>query len=131
MVGKFSDVSEEQTKMNCCISAEKYGAMTWGNVLWLPIWVLNLKNQKSFTSLVIFPVFRLRGETDPHKLLDDPVVADIAKKHRRSPAQVSVIQWTVSVCVCVCVCVYSFVSDAGVLLGTAEVPCAAGYCSHP
>ncbi|XP_036962508.1 aldo-keto reductase family 1 member B1 [Acanthopagrus latus] len=30
----------------------------------------------------------LRGETDPHKLLDDPVVADIAKKHRRSPAQV-------------------------------------------
>uniref|UniRef100_A0A671UPM2 alcohol dehydrogenase (NADP(+)) n=1 Tax=Sparus aurata TaxID=8175 RepID=A0A671UPM2_SPAAU len=29
-----------------------------------------------------------RGETDPHKLLDDPVVADIAKKHRHSPAQV-------------------------------------------
>ncbi|KAK2841736.1 hypothetical protein Q5P01_011936 [Channa striata] len=30
----------------------------------------------------------LRGETDPHKLLDDPVVADVAKKHQRSPAQV-------------------------------------------
>ena len=29
MVGRFSDVSEEQTKMNCCISAEKYGAMTF------------------------------------------------------------------------------------------------------
>ncbi|XP_070763456.1 aldo-keto reductase family 1 member B1 [Enoplosus armatus] len=29
-----------------------------------------------------------RGDTDPHKLLEDPVVADIAKKHRHSPAQV-------------------------------------------
>ncbi|XP_074487816.1 aldo-keto reductase family 1 member B1 [Sebastes fasciatus] len=29
-----------------------------------------------------------RGDTDPHKLLEDPVVSDIAKKHRRSPAQV-------------------------------------------
>ncbi|CAJ1057010.1 aldo-keto reductase family 1 member B1-like isoform X1 [Xyrichtys novacula] len=29
-----------------------------------------------------------RGDTDPHKLLEDPVVTDIAKKHRRSPAQV-------------------------------------------
>ncbi|XP_047209952.1 aldose reductase-related protein 2 isoform X2 [Girardinichthys multiradiatus] len=29
-----------------------------------------------------------RGEADPHKLLEDPVVADIAGKHRRSPAQV-------------------------------------------
>uniref|UniRef100_A0A667XH07 alcohol dehydrogenase (NADP(+)) n=1 Tax=Myripristis murdjan TaxID=586833 RepID=A0A667XH07_9TELE len=29
-----------------------------------------------------------RGDTDPHKLLEDPVVGDIAKKHRRSPAQV-------------------------------------------
>ncbi|KAK2918292.1 aldo-keto reductase family 1 member B1 isoform X1 [Channa argus] len=29
-----------------------------------------------------------RGDTDPHKLLEDPVVADVAKKHRRSPAQV-------------------------------------------
>lgn len=29
-----------------------------------------------------------RGDTDPHKLLEDPVIAEIAKKHRRSPAQV-------------------------------------------
>ncbi|KAM9352285.1 aldose reductase-related protein 2 [Symphorus nematophorus] len=29
-----------------------------------------------------------RGDTDPHKLLEDPAVADIAKKHRVSPAQV-------------------------------------------
>ncbi|XP_027861788.1 aldose reductase isoform X1 [Xiphophorus couchianus] len=29
-----------------------------------------------------------RGEADPHKLLQDPVVAAIAGKHRRSPAQV-------------------------------------------
>ncbi|XP_073327412.1 aldose reductase-related protein 2 [Pagrus major] len=34
------------------------------------------------------PPEMFRGETDPHKLLDDPVVADIAKKHRHSPAQV-------------------------------------------
>uniref|UniRef100_A0A3Q3WAY6 NADP-dependent oxidoreductase domain-containing protein n=1 Tax=Mola mola TaxID=94237 RepID=A0A3Q3WAY6_MOLML len=32
------------------------------------------------------PVFR--GDTDPHKLLEDPVVADIAKNHGQSPAQV-------------------------------------------
>ncbi|KAL4004023.1 brevican [Sarotherodon galilaeus] len=30
----------------------------------------------------------LREDTDPYKLLEDPVIADIAKKHRRSPAQV-------------------------------------------
>ncbi|XP_033988778.1 aldo-keto reductase family 1 member B1 [Trematomus bernacchii] len=30
----------------------------------------------------------LRGETDPLRLLEDPVVADIAQKHRHSPAQV-------------------------------------------
>ncbi|XP_071403451.1 aldo-keto reductase family 1 member B1 isoform X1 [Centroberyx affinis] len=30
----------------------------------------------------------LRGDTDPYKLLEDPVIGDIAKKHRRSPAQV-------------------------------------------
>ncbi|XP_023253183.1 aldose reductase-like isoform X1 [Seriola lalandi dorsalis] len=30
----------------------------------------------------------IRGDTDPHKLLEDPVVADVAKKHRRSSAQV-------------------------------------------
>lgn len=29
-----------------------------------------------------------RGETDPMMLLQDPVVGDIAKKHRRTPAQV-------------------------------------------
>ncbi|XP_012683571.2 aldo-keto reductase family 1 member B1 [Clupea harengus] len=29
-----------------------------------------------------------RGNTDPEKLLEDPVVVDIAKKHRRTPAQV-------------------------------------------
>ncbi|KAM7002571.1 aldose reductase-related protein 2 [Tautogolabrus adspersus] len=29
-----------------------------------------------------------RGDADPQKLLDDPVIAEIAKKHRRSPAQV-------------------------------------------
>uniref|UniRef100_A0A3Q3J714 alcohol dehydrogenase (NADP(+)) n=1 Tax=Monopterus albus TaxID=43700 RepID=A0A3Q3J714_MONAL len=29
-----------------------------------------------------------RGDTDPHKLLEDQVVADLAKKHKRSPAQV-------------------------------------------
>lgn len=29
-----------------------------------------------------------RGDTDPEKLLEDPVVGDVAKKHRRSPAQV-------------------------------------------
>ncbi|XP_044212913.1 aldose reductase-related protein 2 [Thunnus albacares] len=30
----------------------------------------------------------LIGDTDPHKLLEDPVIAEIARKHRRSPAQV-------------------------------------------
>uniref|UniRef100_UPI0037E8EE5B aldose reductase-related protein 2 isoform X2 n=1 Tax=Semicossyphus pulcher TaxID=241346 RepID=UPI0037E8EE5B len=30
----------------------------------------------------------LNGDTDPHKILEDPVIADIAKKHKRSPAQV-------------------------------------------
>ncbi|KAM6925917.1 aldo-keto reductase family 1 member B1 isoform 1-T1 [Lycodopsis pacificus] len=34
------------------------------------------------------PPEMFRGVLDPHKLLEDPVVADIAKKHRRSPAQV-------------------------------------------
>ncbi|XP_032378330.1 aldo-keto reductase family 1 member B1-like [Etheostoma spectabile] len=34
------------------------------------------------------PPDMLMGDTDPHKLLEDPVVADIAKKHRHSPAQV-------------------------------------------
>ncbi|XP_034082960.1 LOW QUALITY PROTEIN: aldose reductase-related protein 2 [Gymnodraco acuticeps] len=34
------------------------------------------------------PPEMLRGETDPLRLLEDPVVADIAKKHRHSPAQV-------------------------------------------
>ncbi|XP_057204631.1 aldose reductase-related protein 2 isoform X1 [Triplophysa rosa] len=29
-----------------------------------------------------------RGDTDPQKLLEDPVVGDVAKKHRRTPAQV-------------------------------------------
>ncbi|KAM7414095.1 hypothetical protein PAMA_019084 [Pampus argenteus] len=29
-----------------------------------------------------------RGDTDPHKLLEDPVVTEIARKHRHSPAQV-------------------------------------------
>ncbi|XP_028285969.1 aldose reductase-related protein 2 [Parambassis ranga] len=29
-----------------------------------------------------------RGDTDPHKLLEDPVVADVARRHRRSSAQV-------------------------------------------
>lgn len=29
-----------------------------------------------------------RGDTDPHKLLEDPVVAEIARKHRHSTAQV-------------------------------------------
>ncbi|KAJ7997759.1 hypothetical protein DPEC_G00215460 [Dallia pectoralis] len=29
-----------------------------------------------------------RGDTDPEKLLEDPVVGDVAKKHARSPAQV-------------------------------------------
>lgn len=42
---------------------------------------------------------RLGRDTDPHKLLEDPVIADIAKKHRQSPAQVSVSEHTVSVCV--------------------------------
>ncbi|CAG5958382.1 unnamed protein product, partial [Menidia menidia] len=28
------------------------------------------------------------SEADPHKILEDPVVADIGKKHKRSPAQV-------------------------------------------
>ncbi|XP_041794739.1 aldo-keto reductase family 1 member B1 [Chelmon rostratus] len=30
----------------------------------------------------------IREDADPHKLLEDPVVAEIAKKHRHSPAQV-------------------------------------------
>ncbi|KAK5868045.1 hypothetical protein PBY51_012492 [Eleginops maclovinus] len=34
------------------------------------------------------PVELQRGDTDPLKLLEDPVVADIAKKHRHSAAQV-------------------------------------------
>lgn len=31
---------------------------------------------------------RKRGEADPHKLLEEPVVAEVAGKHRRSAAQV-------------------------------------------
>nr|XP_019965221.1 PREDICTED: aldose reductase-like [Paralichthys olivaceus] len=34
------------------------------------------------------PPDMFRGDTDPHKLLDDPVVAEIARKHRRSSSQV-------------------------------------------
>ncbi|KAM9377727.1 aldo-keto reductase family 1 member B1 isoform 2-T2 [Pholidichthys leucotaenia] len=34
------------------------------------------------------PPEMVNGETDPHKLLEDPVVGEIARKHRRSPAQV-------------------------------------------
>ncbi|XP_027141039.1 aldose reductase isoform X1 [Larimichthys crocea] len=34
------------------------------------------------------PPEMFKGDTDPCKLLEDPVVADIAKKHRHSPAQV-------------------------------------------
>ncbi|XP_062403537.1 aldo-keto reductase family 1 member B1 [Sardina pilchardus] len=34
------------------------------------------------------PPDRHQGDTDPEKLLQDPVVADIATKHRRTPAQV-------------------------------------------
>ncbi|KAM3870065.1 aldose reductase-related protein 2 [Diretmus argenteus] len=30
----------------------------------------------------------LRGDTDPKNLLEDPVIGDIARKHRRSPAQI-------------------------------------------
>ncbi|CAF90154.1 unnamed protein product [Tetraodon nigroviridis] len=30
----------------------------------------------------------LNGYSDPHRILEDPVVAEIAKKHKRSPAQV-------------------------------------------
>lgn len=33
-------------------------------------------------------MFRFRGDVDPHKLLEDPVVGEIAKKHKLSPAQV-------------------------------------------
>lgn len=48
------------------------------------------------------PVFRLRGDADPHQLLEDPVVADISKKHRHSSAQVSASACTVSrLCVCI------------------------------
>lgn len=32
--------------------------------------------------------FRFRGDADPHKLLEDPVVGEIAKKHQVGPAQV-------------------------------------------
>uniref|UniRef100_A0A1A8BM05 NADP-dependent oxidoreductase domain-containing protein n=1 Tax=Nothobranchius kadleci TaxID=1051664 RepID=A0A1A8BM05_NOTKA len=34
----------------------------------------------------------LRGDTDPYKLLADPVVAGVARKHGKSPAQVSEFQ---------------------------------------
>ncbi|XP_008291797.1 aldose reductase [Stegastes partitus] len=34
------------------------------------------------------PPEMFRGDADPEKLLEDPVVAEIAKKHRHSPAQV-------------------------------------------
>ncbi|XP_029377841.1 aldo-keto reductase family 1 member B1 [Echeneis naucrates] len=34
------------------------------------------------------PPHQMRGDKDPHKLLEDPVVTDIAKKHGRSSAQV-------------------------------------------
>ncbi|XP_074533615.1 aldo-keto reductase family 1 member B1 isoform X3 [Halichoeres trimaculatus] len=34
------------------------------------------------------PPEELRRGNDPHRILEDPVVADIAKRHRRSPAQV-------------------------------------------
>ncbi|KAL7402214.1 hypothetical protein ABVT39_011465 [Epinephelus coioides] len=34
------------------------------------------------------PPEQLGGDTDPHKLLEDPVITDIAKKHRRTTAQV-------------------------------------------
>ncbi|XP_062276111.1 aldose reductase-related protein 2 [Scomber scombrus] len=34
------------------------------------------------------PPEMFRGDTDPHKLLEDPVITEIARKHRQSPAQV-------------------------------------------
>ncbi|XP_075875375.1 aldo-keto reductase family 1 member B1 [Nelusetta ayraudi] len=34
------------------------------------------------------PPSMFRGDADPHKLLEDPVVGEIAKKHQLSPAQV-------------------------------------------
>ncbi|KAF0040829.1 hypothetical protein F2P81_006727 [Scophthalmus maximus] len=34
------------------------------------------------------PPEMIRGDVDPHQLLQDPVVAEIARKHRRSSAQV-------------------------------------------
>ncbi|TRY82835.1 hypothetical protein DNTS_022051, partial [Danionella cerebrum] len=33
------------------------------------------------------PAVNQRGDTDPRTLLEDPVVGDVAKKHRRTPAQ--------------------------------------------
>ncbi|XP_075325450.1 aldose reductase-related protein 2 isoform X2 [Odontesthes bonariensis] len=34
------------------------------------------------------PADMLNADADPHKILEDPVVADIGRKHKRSPAQV-------------------------------------------
>lgn len=42
-----------------------------------------------YTILYSFPYLcSQRGDTDPRTLLEDPVVGDIAKKHRRTPGQV-------------------------------------------
>lgn len=48
-------------------------------------------NFPAFVFFVFLLVARLNGYSDPHRILEDPVVAEIAKKHKRSPAQVRLV----------------------------------------
>jgi len=77
--------------------------------------------------LTALDLFRLKADADPHKILEDAVVADIGRKHKRSAAQVSY-----SYCATLYkrMCAFLF-CNSSVLPGSAEVSCAAGDCSHP
>lgn len=78
-------------------SKDKMWCITWETCAWTK-WI---PLSRSFA-------FRFRGDADPHKLLEDPVVGEIAKKHQLSPAQVGEM---CSVCVArVCFAVESVAS---------------------
>lgn len=89
---------------------------------------MSLSNSTHPAILFHLSCLRIREEADPQKLLEDPVIADIAKKHRRSSAQVSIMSVLYNPCL---MCCTSTVGNSDVLPGVAEVPCAAGYCCHP
>lgn len=77
----------------------------------------------------MFACVRFQGELDPHKLLEDPVVGQIAKKYQLSPAQVGEMR---SACVALVRSCSGVLDHTGldVLLGVAEVPHAAGRFRH-